>query len=47
MALVSSSQHLAVRSKKGAKFCPIQMYRHGKSRHTHYCVVEYFDGVSP
>ena len=48
MALVSASQHLLVRSKKGAKYvCPMQMYMHGKGRHTHYCVVESFDNVFP
>ena len=48
MALVSASWHLLVRSKKGAKYVPCTcMYRHGKGRHTHYSVLESFDGVSP
>ena len=34
MALVSALYHVLVRSKKGAKFGSLQMYRRGKGRHT-------------
>ena len=48
MALVSASYHLPVRSEKGAKFVPCKCTGMVTVvTHTHYCVVESFDGVSP